>query len=80
MSTNLDLVSTDLTTRLRLAIAHNVAWELEVLNPIIRGLAQGLVQLSEIEALDAEVAQRLVFAWGKARAGRRRPRVMPRIT
>ncbi|MGZ4627878.1 hypothetical protein [Oryzihumus sp.] len=70
------LVSTDLPTRLRRAIAHNDAQELQVLNPIIRGLTQGLVRLSEIEALDAEVARRLVFAREKARAARRR-RVVP---
>ncbi|MGZ4651906.1 hypothetical protein [Oryzihumus sp.] len=70
------LVSTDLPTRLRRAIAHNDAQELQVLNPIIRGLTQGLVRLSELEALDAEVARRLVFAREKARAARRR-RVVP---
>ncbi|MGZ4598440.1 hypothetical protein [Oryzihumus sp.] len=77
MSMEMDLlVSTDLPTRLRRAIAHNDAQELQVLNPIIRGLTQGLVRLSEIEALDAEVARRLVFAREKARAARRR-RVVP---
>ncbi|GAA1257891.1 hypothetical protein [Oryzihumus leptocrescens] len=68
----LDLgVSTDLPTRLRRAIAHNDAQELEILNPIIRGLTQGVIRLSEIEALDAEVARRLVFAREKARAAKR---------
>ncbi|MGZ4719779.1 MAG: hypothetical protein ACXVYY_13085 [Oryzihumus sp.] len=77
MSMEMDLlVSTDLPTRLRRAIAHNDAQELQVLNPIIRGLTQGLVRLSELEALDAEVARRLVFAREKARAARRR-RVVP---
>ena len=77
MSMDLDLVvPTVLPTRLRRAIAHNDAQELEILNPIIRGLTQGEIRLSEVEALDAEVARRLVFAREKPRAarGRRRAR------
>ncbi|MGN6636881.1 MAG: hypothetical protein ACTHJ6_15685 [Oryzihumus sp.] len=78
MRMDLDLVaSSDLPTRLRRAIAHNDAQELEVLNPIIRGLTQGLVRLSEIEALDADVALRLVFAREKVPVARRRRRVVP---
>ncbi|GAA1236262.1 hypothetical protein [Oryzihumus leptocrescens] len=81
MSMDLDLVvPTDLPTRLRRAIAHNDAQELEVLSPIIRGLTQGLVRLSEIEALDVEVARRLVCAREKARAARRRRRVAPKAS
>ena len=75
MSTEQDLlISTDLPTRLRRAIAHNDAKELVILSPIIRGLTEGLVQWSEIEALDAEVARRLVFAREKGLAARRRRR------
>ena len=79
MSMELDpVVSMDLPTRLRRALAHNDARELEILNPIIRGLAQGQVRLSEIEALNAEVATRLVFAREKARAARQLYRATPR--
>ena len=67
MSMEFDLVgSTDLPTRLRRAITDNDAQELEILDPVIRGLAHGLVRLSEIEALNADVAMRLVFAREKA--------------
>ena len=72
MRMDLDLAApADLRTRLRLAIVHNDVQELEVLNPIIRGLSRGLVRLGEIEALDVEVAQRLVFAREKAVAATR---------
>jgi hypothetical protein len=70
--TQVPLPSIDLTTRLRRAIAHNDAQELTYLRPIIRGLTQGRVQLSEIEGLSADVARRLVFARDRALVARRR--------